>query len=721
MNATIDALRHLSTEQQLASGRALRKKAPRRRIAEFEPEPGRDPIALLREQNAARIPSLVPVRRERMSESAFSFYRGAAAVMAHDLARTPVTGVDVQACGDAHLSNFGVFASRDRDLVFDVNDFDETAVAPWEWDVKRLVSSVVIHAQQAGLSNRRARIAAAETARAYRLALAEFAALSANERFFTSIRADGSSALTAGYADDVRREASRVVRKARRNTSERALTKLAVAGDDGRYRIQENPPLVVRLPEFTRAFAEPILRSYLESVPEDIGALLANYTVQDIVVRVVGVGSVGTRCFLVLFTDGDGSPLFLQIKEATASVLERYASVSTWSTPGHRVVAGQRIMQSTGDPFLGHFHVDGIGSYYLRQFRDMKGSVDLAKIGTTSTLSAYGRMCGRALARAHAQSGVPGVIAGYLGGKETISKVDHAFADFGFAYSDVNLADYASLLEASDAEWFDPEGSARRLSGFDRVVEADEELAIARSAAEADHGAGSRRDAHADADADASPLDADGDAVVEVHGLGRGAPRSIVEGRATHAGAAVPHVEHALHGTDSLPLPSGAGLGAHVEAQPPAPAGFELGHPHLPPVPAALASEPPFIGSAPAVLPTAELGWASEGAPGAVPPAAFAPVPPAAFAPVAPAPFPWALEAPAPATPSFHAAAAPRVPAYGVVPEHPYSLVTGYAEAPYQAPASPLVPVDAPPAGGEAVPAAPFDRPGSSEAPEIDG
>lgn len=368
----------------------------------------------------------------------------------------------MQICGDAHLSNFGVFAGRDRELVFDLNDFDETSIGPFEWDLKRLAASVVILADDLGLRDRDARKAAEEACRTYRETMLALASASVTERFFTGIAATELVQFTAGASRKAQRSGKKLLRQATRNTSARVLTKIVVRHADGRYRIKEQPPLTTHIPELDDAFVDSIFEQYRLSAPEFVGNLLSSMTTRDQVVRVVGVGSVGTRCLLVLLTDPDGNALFLQAKEAVASVLEAYAGRSPWGSHSRRVVAGQRILQSTGDPFLGHFDLADGGSYYVRQFRDMKGSIDIEHLADARALASYAAACATALARAHAQSGTPGVIAGYLGRRHSINQADSAIADFAFSYADVNKRDHRMLLGAADDEWFRPAPDASR-------------------------------------------------------------------------------------------------------------------------------------------------------------------------------------------------------------------------------------------------------------------
>ncbi len=450
-----------SRARQRDHGRELRGATPRSALADTGSDADRDPIGILRAQNVDRLAELVPLRRERMSESPFAFYRGAAAVMAADLARTPRTGVEVQLCGDAHLSNFGLFAARDRDLIFDLNDFDETAPGPWEFDLKRLVTSVAILARQLGLGDVDEAEAAARTSLAYRIALSRFADMEAAERFFTRISAKRILKVLgrAGLDDDATSAATKTVRKAERNTSERALGKLTAIRADGVRRIVDQPPLTTRVAGWEGATADDLFRGYADTLDADAAALLSQFRVTDAVVKVVGVGSVGTRCLLVLTTNADEEALFLQIKEASASVLETHAGAGAEAEPGIRVVRGQRIMQASGDPFLGSLRADNGRSFYVRQFRDKKGGVDPMRLQGADQIAAYAGLCAVALARAHAQSGFAATISGYLGGRRGLGAADHALARFALAYADRNEADHAALVAASETDWYLPAGA----------------------------------------------------------------------------------------------------------------------------------------------------------------------------------------------------------------------------------------------------------------------
>lgn len=431
-----------STEGLIAQGRRLRKQHPRSSLGTgFRTE--RDPVALLDAQNATRLQPLVPIRWGRMAESAFAFYRGAAALMAHDLATTPVSGIRVQACGDAHLANFGFYASPERKLVFDLNDFDETLPAPWEWDVERLVASLAVAARSSGFGDDVAGRVAAHSAQGYRRSMLRLAQRSAMENFHTVVSAAALLELSAQEkAPSARKAITRATRKAERRTSETALGKLSTVTEDGELHLVEQPPFMVR-PRIWPSDIVVVPHLYAESVSADIRALLQRFHPVDIMLRVVGVGSVGTRCLIELLTDATGGPLILQIKEATASVLEPYAGASEPAHAGERVVAGQRIMQAASDPFLGWTSSDG-RTYYVRQFRDMKGGFEIERL-SADLLERYGRLCGSVLARAHAQSAEPAFIAGYLGHGTAF---DHAMGDFALGYARQNDLDHAALLAA---------------------------------------------------------------------------------------------------------------------------------------------------------------------------------------------------------------------------------------------------------------------------------
>ena len=391
--------------------------------------------------NEGRLPELVPVRHGRMAESPFAYYRGAPAMMAADLSHTPATGVTLQICGDAHLLNFGSFATPERNLVFDVNDFDETQPGPWEWDLKRLAASLVIAARTAALTDADGETAVLSCSAAYRSEMAAMSELSAFEVWHAQL--DAAALLAAAPERRSRRVVERVVSKARQRTSLQALPKLTTVRD-GRRVILEDPPLVSRLTDEQVQQARRSVRAYLASLDADRRLLLDRYELVDAALKVVGVGSVGTRCFIVLLAGkADLDPLFLQIKEARASVLAPHVRRFRYTNHGRRVVVGQRIMQAASDTFLGWARSDGF-DFYVRQLRDMKLSVRLESARPTD-LAAYGRLCGATLARAHARAGEPTVLAGYLG---STAAFDEALAAFAVRYADQNERDYEAFLGA---------------------------------------------------------------------------------------------------------------------------------------------------------------------------------------------------------------------------------------------------------------------------------
>jgi uncharacterized protein (DUF2252 family) len=431
-----------SYEQRREAGRALRAKVPRSEHGAWRPRPDRpDPVDLLEENNRPRLPDLVPVRYARMLASPFAFLRGSAVIMAEDLAGTPGTGLHVQACGDAHLGNFGVFGTPERNLVFDVNDFDETLPGPWEWDVKRLAASVVLAARNLGIAGALAAQIVRGSVRAYRERMAELGRMGPLDVWYD--RVDVTQVLDIArqeQAKDLKRQLR--VSKIRQRTSLRALPKLT-EDVNGTLRIIDDPPLIGHLdPE---AFdGETMIRAYADSLPPDRRPLLQRYQVADTARKVVGVGSVGTRCHLSLLVDADRhSPLFLQLKEAMESVLAPHAGRSQFSHQGERVVVGQRLMQAASDMFLGWTSYRG-HHYYVRQYRDLKGSVNLDAV-TPTGFASYAQVCGRTLARAHARSGDAATISGYLG---TGSPFDQAIARFADRYADQMLDDTDALAEA---------------------------------------------------------------------------------------------------------------------------------------------------------------------------------------------------------------------------------------------------------------------------------
>ncbi|MGW5419381.1 DUF2252 domain-containing protein [Streptomyces sp. NPDC003943] len=420
-------------------GKAARKRVPRSSHGRWIPSSQRpDPIALLEREAVDRLPDLAPIRYGRMAASPFAFLRGAAAVMAADLGATRSTGLTVQLCGDAHLLNFGVYASPERTLLFDVNDFDETLPGPFEWDVKRLAASVVVAALQNGSAKPKAHRAALVATESYRTTMRRLAGLGELEVWYERIAADDLSSLVHG-AKRARVE-SRLAR-ARRRTSLQALGRLTEKDASGRH-IVDDPPLLERVTDVDRITIGKIFSDYRSSLAEERRVLLDRYRFVDAARKVVGVGSVGTRCFILLLEGrDDADPLFLQIKEAGQSVLEQYLQPSAFTHQGHRVVSGQRLIQAASDIFLGWMTGPEQRHFYWRQLRDMKGSAEVETM-SPATLRDYARLCGRALARAHARSGDRIAIAAYLG---TSDVFDRAVADFALRYAGQNADDYAAL------------------------------------------------------------------------------------------------------------------------------------------------------------------------------------------------------------------------------------------------------------------------------------
>ena len=442
--------------ERMAEGRAEREAVPLEAHGDWTPPEDRpDPVGILEAQNATRVPELVPIRHGRMIVSPFTFYRGGAAVMASDLASGPATGLRVQCCGDAHLSNFGIFAAPDRQLVFDLNDFDETLPAPFEWDVKRLVASIVIAGRGNGHRRKKQRAAARAAAAAYRTAIAKAADMRFLDVWYTRFDADEVLAEFSPTADKAALEAARkVIRKAEKRTSLGSLSKFAEQVDGG-YRIKQQPPVIVRPPEtMTEEFDQIIgqgLADYAGSLAPDRRVVLNHYHYEDVARKVVGVGSVGTEAMMILLMgDRDDDPLFLQVKEAATSVLAPHAGASEYDHAGERVVQGQRLVQAASDAFLGWF--TGTGEkrreFYVRQLRDKKGSAEV-ELMRPAGLESYGELCASTLARAHARTGDAAKIIGYLGDDDTF---DRAIARFAMAYADQNDSDYAAFTEAADDE-----------------------------------------------------------------------------------------------------------------------------------------------------------------------------------------------------------------------------------------------------------------------------
>jgi uncharacterized protein (DUF2252 family) len=450
---------HLSVAERVARGKEARKEVPRARHASFEPLSARaDPVELLERQAKTRVPELVPIRYGRMLVSPFTFYRGAALIMAHDLAGTPRSGLTVQCCGDAHLSNFGVFASPERALVFDVNDFDETLPGPWEWDVKRLAVSMLIAAHDNGFRAKEQDRIVLDTVGRYRTAMAQFAGMKQLEVWYAHL--DVESTLQ-NYASQFKpklvKRTKKSLAKARTKDSMTAFSKLTEVVD-GKPRIVDESPLIVPIDQLAAGRERDelveglhqLLRGYRDSLEFDRRVLLQAFELTDLARKVVGVGSVGTRAWIALMLGRDGQdPLFLQMKEAEASVLEEFLGPSQFSNHGQRVVVGQRLMQATSDIFLGWLHVesgldDKPRDFYARQLKDWKGSAEIEQM-VPKGMATYGKLCGWTLARAHARSGDRIAIAAYLGNSD---RFDRAILEFSKAYADQNERDYQKLTEA---------------------------------------------------------------------------------------------------------------------------------------------------------------------------------------------------------------------------------------------------------------------------------
>lgn len=457
-----DQPRLLTSAERAARGRAARKAVPRSAHADFvSPGARPDPVALLEGQAATRVAELVPIRYGRMLVSPFAFFRGAALVMASDLARaTPSSGPHVQCCGDAHLSNFGVFASPERRLVFDINDFDETLAGPWEWDVKRLAASVMIAAEDSGFSPADREQAVLATVREYRTAMLGFAAMKNLDVWYARLDVDDTIGLLAEQLKPkALKQTSKALAKARTRDSMSAFSKLTHTVD-GEPRFAADPPLIVPIADLQERGREKLfevlderMRAYRASLPRERRILLEQFRLADFARKVVGVGSVGTRAWIALLLGCDGTdPLLLQMKEAERSVLEQFLTRSRFANHGRRVVTGQRLMQASSDIFLGWLHVgagfDGTPrDFYVRQLKDWKGSAEIEQM-VPRGMSAYGRMCGWTLARAHARSGDRVAIAAYLGRGASF---DRAIVQFATAYAEQNRHDYKALSEAVSA------------------------------------------------------------------------------------------------------------------------------------------------------------------------------------------------------------------------------------------------------------------------------
>jgi uncharacterized protein (DUF2252 family) len=450
----------MDVAERAAAGKAARTTAPRSSHGEWEPAADReDPISILEAQERTRVPELVPIRHGRMAVSPFTFYRGAAAVMAADLAETPASGLRAQLCGDAHLTNFGVFAAPDRSLVFDLNDFDESLPGPWEWDVKRLAASFEIASRENGFKRKERNGVVSTVARRYREAIREFAAMPNLDVWYARLGVDTIMEAIESGGRRVVRKAKKAEAKARAKDSLKAAGRLSHRVD-GELRFESDPPLVMPLDELlegaerseVEATLHAVLDAYRATLQVDRRRLLDDYRFRDLARKVVGVGSVGTRAWIVLLTGRDDEdPLVLQAKEAEASVLEPFAGASRFSNHGRRVVEGQRLMQAASDSFLGWCPATGVDGmerdFYVRQLWDGKGSIEVDGM-TPWAMDGYAQMCGWTLARAHARSGDAVAIGAYLGENDSF---ETAIAEFSRLYADQNERDFAALREAIDS------------------------------------------------------------------------------------------------------------------------------------------------------------------------------------------------------------------------------------------------------------------------------
>ena len=433
-----------SVGERMSAGKALREKVPRSSHAEWAaPADRRDPAEVLRDSERGRLPELVPIRYGRMRQSPFAFFRGSAALMAQDLSKTPTTGIRVQACGDCHASNFGGFASPERRLLFDINDFDETLPAPWEWDVKRLAASIVLASRELGLGGGRCEDAVLSMAQSYREHMREYGHMRALEVWYSYM--DAEVFIKEAKTAAARKRWEHVEDEARHQTAEHIFPKIADV-INGRTRIVDHPPLVYHPRESDVELKHVIekFHDYRETLPAERRVILDRYHILDVARKVVGVGSVGTRCAVALLMAGEHDPMLLQIKEALPSVLEPYAGKSEYKNHGERVVTGQRMLQSASDVFLGWTCDEEGRSYYFRQLRDMKMKIDLETMTKGDWLE-YVQICGWTLARAHARTGDAALIGGYLGKNDTF---DSALAKFAVSYADQAERDYAVLVKA---------------------------------------------------------------------------------------------------------------------------------------------------------------------------------------------------------------------------------------------------------------------------------
>jgi uncharacterized protein (DUF2252 family) len=452
--------RLVSRSERLNMGKELRTQAPRSSHGNWSPASDRsDPINLLQAQDETRVQKLVPIKYGRMLESPFAFLRGSAAVMAADLASSPTTGLEAVLCGDAHLSNFGTFASPERRLIFDINDFDETYLGPWEWDLKRLAASAVVAGRENGFSDKKCRSLAADVAKTYAFAMGRFSEMQTLDVWYYHIEAESVLAVFEKTSKQGEKSAKKLITKARSKTHQQTMQKLTRM-ENGKRRIISDPPLLVPLRELglekfmseaelrqmTEQAVESAWAQYLDSLPDERRFLLMRYQIADAALRVGGVGSVGTRVSIVLLEGrNEDDALILQLKEAGASVLEPYGAKRHYANNAERVVTGQRLMQATSDIFLGWHSSDLTDrDYYWRQLKDMKGSAEVGAMGYDH-FRTYAGICAWCLARAHARTGDEAGIYGYIGKNDAFSE---AIGDFTLAYADQTERDYQLLVEA---------------------------------------------------------------------------------------------------------------------------------------------------------------------------------------------------------------------------------------------------------------------------------
>jgi uncharacterized protein (DUF2252 family) len=442
---TIELPKGMSFEERLTAGKVLRDVCPRKAHAAWKAPAGRpDPVQLVLEAEKGRVPELLPLRHGRMVRSAFTFYRGAALTMASDLASTPTTGVRVQCCGDAHLCNFGGFATPERRIIFAINDLDETLPGPWEWDIKRLAASFVVACRDRGLSDAAAKDVVMTCVRTYRESMAEFSELKTLELWYRALAADE---LIAGLPADLRKRAMKRIRKEQaKSRGEEMFPKLVEHKGDMPI-IKDQLPTIFHAEGHRPGEIQRVLRdgfnTYRDNLPHSAQSLLDRYELRDAAIKVVGVGSVGTACWVLLFMAAENDPLFLQVKEARASVLEPYAGRSVFPNHGQRVVNGYRLMQPASDVFLGWGHGPK-RHYFFRQLRDIKISINVETFGRAE-MDLYATWCGRALALSHARAGCSATLSGYMGKSDTF---DRAMAAFSVAYADQNERDHAALDRA---------------------------------------------------------------------------------------------------------------------------------------------------------------------------------------------------------------------------------------------------------------------------------